>query len=84
LILPERLALELRLAALPEHELVLVDGSVTRLPRYSAEVVWDERKRTVPVYASRGGPLIGMKCLRKHLVTMELIPEGSITIERAV
>ncbi len=83
LMLPERIARELHLRPLQDVEIELADGSAAWLQQYDAEIEWDSRRRSIPVYASRGEPLIGMKLLRRHLVTLELTPEGSITIERA-
>ena len=83
LMLPERTVLELRLRFLRDVEIDLADGSEARLRQYDAEIEWDGRRRKVPVYASQGEPLIGMQWLSRHLLTLELVPEGSITIERA-
>jgi hypothetical protein len=43
-------------------------------------VVWDEEERVVPAYASGGDPLLGMKLLREHLLTLELVRGGAITV----
>ena len=59
LMLPERNAHELRLHALQDLEVVLADGSVTRLNQYDAEIEWDSRRRGIPVYASKGEAIVG-------------------------
>jgi clan AA aspartic protease len=83
LMLPGSMTRDLGLRPLKDVEIELADGSAAWLQQYDAEIEWDGRRLRVPVYASRGEPLVGMKLLRGHLVTLELIRGGSITIERA-
>ena len=72
-----------RYLSLPERGFVgveLADGGVATLAVYEARVLWHGRPRRVPVYETDGGPLLGMSLLRGSTLTVEVLPNGEVTI----
>jgi clan AA aspartic protease len=61
--------------------LVLADGSVQPTSVFLATVVWDGMDRTVEVHQLDQPPLLGMRMLRGHRITMDIIVGGDVTIE---
>jgi clan AA aspartic protease len=60
----------------------LGDGSQVVFDLYEAKVVWDGRVRQILVDEANGDPLLGMQLLRGHKLTMDIRPNGKITIKR--
>ena len=83
LMLPQFTIRRLNLPNTGDVEAMLADGSMRRFSVHEAVVLWNGRPRTVPAYASEGASLVGISLLRGHLLTLELIRDGSITIEPA-
>jgi clan AA aspartic protease len=83
LALPLSAILALHRPRTTEETVDLADGSTVTVPGFRLEIIWAGKKRRVMAYGMDGRPLIGMKLLRGHLVTMEVMPDGLITIEPA-
>lgn len=83
LMLPRSLVVSLGLPQVSEVIATLADGGLRQFSVHEAVVLWNGRPRTVPAYASEGASLVGISLLRGHLLTLELVRDGSITIEPA-
>src|SRR5438067_731421 len=60
----------------------LADGSETIFDVYEAKVVWDGKVRTILVDEAAADPLVGMRLLRGHELTMQVRTRGKLTIKR--
>lgn len=49
---------------------------------HRAGVVWGERVRVVPVLATPGQPLVGMRLLRGHELRVEITDGGAVEVRR--
>jgi clan AA aspartic protease len=61
---------------------VLADGSVSSFDVYQANVVWDDRRRSVFVDEFDSPPLVGMALLRGYEYRMQVRARGEVTIKR--
>lgn len=69
--------------ALPFHGLgraLLADGSETLFDIHRAAVEWDGRRRRVWVSIAETEPLIGMRLLAGHELTVQVWPGGEVRI----
>ena len=80
LTLPPRIVNSLGLTWLGTEEGVLADGSVEVFQVYSTSVIWDGETRLVEVDAIDADPLVGMKLLSRHLLQIDVVPGGDVTI----
>jgi clan AA aspartic protease len=62
----------------------LADGSVTLFDIYEGTVVWDGRRRLIPVYEVDAEPLIGMALLEGYELKVQVRKRGSVTIQALV
>ncbi|HET6383727.1 MAG TPA: hypothetical protein VFJ58_10070 [Armatimonadota bacterium] len=62
-------------------EAVLANGAIVSINGYQAEIEWDGRERTIPVYELDSGPSIGMALLEGHRLCMDVVDDGLLTIE---
>jgi clan AA aspartic protease len=72
-----------RSLSLPERgfvEVELADGGIATLVVYEARILWHGQPRRVPVYETDGGPLLGMSLLSGSTLTIEVVPNGEVTI----
>jgi clan AA aspartic protease len=58
----------------------LADGGTATLSAYEAFVLWHGRPRRMPVYEADGDPLLGMSLLRGSVLTVEVVPGGTVEI----
>jgi clan AA aspartic protease len=58
----------------------LADGSVRRFDVYAAEIEWDGAWRNVLVSAVGNEPLLGMRLMAGHKLTIEVVPRGVVEI----
>lgn len=59
---------------------VLADGSIRQFDVYHADVEWDGAWRTVLVSALGNEPLLGMRLMSRHKLTIEVVPRGLVEI----
>lgn len=59
----------------------LADDSSQMAETYSAQVLWDGRPQRITVTAMRGGPLVGMTLMRDYRLTIDVVPDGPLTLE---
>ena len=81
LTLPQSLVRELELLYHSESVATLGDGTVVRLSRYEAAVLWEGRQREIMALAADGGPLIGMSLLHNSRVIVDVITGGRVAVE---
>jgi clan AA aspartic protease len=81
LTLPSALIVLLGLAWHRRGRVTLADGSETDLDIYSGTVLWDRRKRTIPIDEADTTPLVGTGLLGDHKLNVEFRPRGKVTIE---
>jgi predicted aspartyl protease len=81
LSLPRTWVNALVLAFIEEDEMILADGSLIRVDLYEGIVLWDGQERTVVVHCMEGSPLIGMSLIYDHLLTMQVVDGGDVTID---
>ena len=81
LMLPSDLIERLGLPQIGELRITLGDGNATDVGLYLAIVEWQDEKRIVQVLRTEGKPLIGMSLLYGNRLTLEVVPDGEVTIE---
>lgn len=81
LTLPPSLIATLDLPFRERGRAVLADGSDISFDIHEAEIVWDERPRTIAVGAADTEPLIGTSSLDGHKLTVEFVDDGGVFIE---
>jgi len=72
-------ALALRFHSFTEAE--LGDGHTIVLRKFEGEVLWNGLPRAVTILQTQGAPLVGMALLEKHRIRIDVIPNGSVTID---
>lgn len=82
LTLPPPLVSVLGLAWLCRQPGILADGSVDDFDVYVAMVVWDGQPRTVEIEEANTEPLAGMSLLDRSALRIDILPGGSVTIEK--
>jgi predicted aspartyl protease len=70
----------LGLPLLDQEGITLADDSVIAVSRFEGTVLWDGHERTVMVHCLEGDSLIGMSLIHAHLLTMEVVGGGQVTI----
>jgi clan AA aspartic protease len=70
----------LNLPQISSEELILADGGRLQVAVYEGTVVWDGQDRTIYIHCLEGSPLLGMFLLFDHLLTMEVVNNGPLTI----
>lgn len=80
LTLPPSIVADLALKHLFSHAVVLADGTRPSVAIHEGVVCWHGRKQTVAVHCIECSPLIGMALLTGSVLTMEVKPEGAVTI----
>lgn len=61
---------------------LLADGSEAKFDIYAGAVLWDRRRRNIPVDSAECAPLVGMALLQAHEVNIQARSGGSVTIRR--
>jgi clan AA aspartic protease len=62
---------------------VLANGKREQFDIYAATVIWDGMQRRLLVEAANTDPLIGMRLLHGHRLSIHVVPNGDVTIEEA-
>ena len=81
LTLPPHVISRLSLVWKKLGEAVLADGSESFFNVYQGFVVWECRRRSVPVAELDATPLVGMGLLDGHELKIEVRPGGKVTIK---
>ena len=82
LSLPLSLVTALGLTYLQTDKVFLADGSEIAIDQYEVTVIWDGQQRDVIAHCLEGSPLVGMSLLYDHLLTMEVVSRGPVSIGR--
>jgi len=61
---------------------ILADGSEIIFDTYEANILWEGQQRRVSVDEADIDPLIGMSLLSNHKLTIEVVPDGKVVVER--
>ena len=59
---------------------ILGDGNIVAFQLYRAKVLWHGEEREVPVLGVRSGSLVGMSLLHGSRLTLDVVPDGDVTI----
>ena len=81
LTLPSALVTELGLAYRDRGRAVLADGSEAIFDIYDVAVLWDSRLRNTRAVAAGVVPLVGMRLLDRHVLTVEVVDGGNVVIQ---
>jgi clan AA aspartic protease len=60
----------------------LADGSTCVFQVYIGNLLWDGKVRTVLIAEAHSDPLVGMRLMRGHELTMQIRAGGKVTIKR--
>jgi clan AA aspartic protease len=82
LSIPPALVSSLHLAYYGTADYELGDGALVTFRIYTATVDWDGQQINVPVLASDGGILIGMRLLYGYQLFVDVIDGGEVRVER--
>ena len=83
LSLPSELATELGLPFLTYESALLADGSLVRFSVHDARTLWDGQSRRVYAHLSDTAPLIGMRMLDNHDLSIQVRDGGRVVIQTA-
>ena len=81
LTIPPALVAELRLPYQNRDSVILADGSEVIFDVYSVTVLWDGHPRHVNAYAADTTPLVGMRLLDRHDLSIQVRAGGRVLIE---
>ena len=81
LTLPPALVSELEFPYVTSDQAVLADGSEVTFDVYDATVMWDGQPRQVYAHISDATPLIGMRLLDSHDLSIQVRTGGRVVIE---
>ena len=81
LTLPLALVNSLALPRVNTDKVILADGNTVGVDLYEGVVIWDAQERAIIVHCMEGSPLIGMSLLYDHLMTMEVVDSGPVSID---
>jgi len=82
LTLPPDLITALQLPFRRRSSAVLGDGSATAFNVHEATIAWDGQLRRIPVDAATTEPLLGMRLLYGHNLTVDVLEEGELSIRK--
>jgi clan AA aspartic protease len=82
LALPPKLIALLGLLWHRRGRAILADGSESVFDIYAATVVWDRRKRAIPIDEAATTPMVGTALLAEHELRVEFHPRGKVAIKR--
>jgi clan AA aspartic protease len=80
LTLPDPMIQALGLVKHSTGNATLADGTTRQFDVCIAEIEWDGTLRRVSVYAVGDEPLLGMRLLARHKLSMEVVPGGLVEI----
>ena len=81
LTLPPTLVTELDLVYRDRGRAILADGSEAFLDNYDVVVLWDNRLRNTRASAADTIPLVGMRMLDRHDLSIEVVEGGRVVIQ---
>jgi clan AA aspartic protease len=81
LTLPPARVTALGLALKNQQQVLLADGSIQVINFYEVTVIWDRQPRTVDVDEIDAPPLVGTALLQGHVLRVEFVVGGLVTIE---
>ena len=81
LSLPSALATELGLPFLTNESAMLADGSLVRFNVHDATALWDGQPRRIYAHLSDATPLVGMRMLDRHNLSIDVEDGGSVVIQ---
>ena len=81
LTLPQAVALALELPFVTTNPAFLADGSEVTFDVYSVTVLWDGQPRDVDAHMSDATPLVGMRLLHSHDLSIQVRAGGRVVIE---
>ena len=82
LTLPSALAAELGLAYRNRGQMILADGSEATFDIYRAALPWDGESRHVYADAADATPLVGMRLLDRHDLSIQVRDGGRVAIQQ--
>ena len=82
LTLPRHLIAELGLLYAAPAQAALAGGQIAEMDYFRAMIMWDGRAREMLILEVPGMPLVGMGLLEGHRLTLDVLPDGQVTIER--
>jgi hypothetical protein len=74
--------LRLGLKFVGRGEAVVGDGMIDVFDVYSGEVFWDGQQRRIEIDETRIEPLIGMGLLHGYRLTIDVVADGEVRLER--
>ena len=80
LSLPSTLVTELGLPFLTNESAVLADGSLVRFSVHDATALWDGQPKRVYAHISDATPLVGMRMLDEHDLSIQVRDGGRVVI----
>lgn len=80
LMLPSDLINRLNLPMIGKRNVLLADGNSVPLNLYRVKVIWHSVERVVYVLQSDTESLVGMSLLRGSRLTLDVVPDGDVTI----
>ena len=80
LTLPPSTISQLDLVFITNQPAELADGSISHYDVYAGRIAWHGQERIVPIYSMDSDPLVGMALLWNSRLTMDVIPNGAITV----
>ncbi|MDQ3816053.1 MAG: clan AA aspartic protease [Armatimonadota bacterium] len=81
LMLPSSVIHRLNLLSIGSIEAMLAHGGMVQSSAFEAVVVWDDQERIVPAVQTEGNALVGMALLHSYDLRIQVIDDGSVTIE---
>ena len=78
-IRPDTIA-QLGLPFITNQPAVLADGSISHCDVHVGSIFWHGRERVIPIYRVDSDPLAGMALLWNSCLTMDIVPNGPVTI----
>ena len=80
IILPQEIIARLNLIRGADITVTLADGTSVRHARYPAQIDWHGERREIVAVSMGIEPLIGMGILQGSNLSVDAVPDGSVTI----
>ncbi|MBC8135958.1 MAG: clan AA aspartic protease [Fibrella sp.] len=81
LSLPPAFVATLGLPLIGTRPAKFANGTVENVPIHRARILWEGIERSITVMASGDDPLLGMATPAGYRITIEVTPNGAVTIE---
>jgi len=82
LTLPPSLVRELGLEEVSTNEITLADGSTTEVPVFAAPINWFGTRKVFYAIQTDSTPLIGMRLMHSCRPAIDMIAEGSVSLQQ--